>query len=170
MLIRRYRHARKQTPHLSPARQSPAGRRCRAALLMTLALAALLAPVARAATGGASATAGVTPAPGEAFAFGPMRSAGATWYGPTLYGNTTACGQVLRPTTVGVAHRTLPCGTTVKFVYRGRVLVTKVIDRGPYSRGNAWDLTNGAREVLDFEGVDKVRYAIAGHYVRPGEH
>ena len=49
----------------------------------------------------------------------PMRSAGATWYGPGLYGNQTACGQTLRPDTIGVAHRNLPCGTTVKFVYHG---------------------------------------------------
>jgi rare lipoprotein A len=96
-----------------------------------------------------------------------MKSAGATWYGPGLYGNGTACGQVLRPTTIGVAHRSLPCGTTVKFVYNGRYLITKVIDRGPYSKGNAWDLTNGAREALGFEGVGIVRYAIATSYARP---
>jgi rare lipoprotein A (RlpA)-like double-psi beta-barrel protein len=91
----------------------------------------------------------------------PMRSAGATWYGPGLYGNGTACGKTLRPATIGVAHRTLPCGTAVKFVYRGRYLITRVIDRGPYTAGNAFDLTNGARLALDFEGVDRVRYAIA---------
>ncbi len=91
----------------------------------------------------------------------PMRSAGATWYGPGLYGNNTACGQTLRPGTVGVAHKTLPCGTTLKFAYHGRSLVTQVIDRGPYRDGYAFDLTNGARRALDFEGVDSVRYAVA---------
>jgi rare lipoprotein A len=102
------------------------------------------------------------PSGGDGLVFSsPMRSAGATWYGPGLYGNGTACGQTLFPGTVGVAHRTLPCGTTVKFVYRGRSLVTRVIDRGPYTAGNAFDLTNGARLALDFEGVDRVRYAIA---------
>ena len=91
----------------------------------------------------------------------PMRSAGATWYGPGLYGNGTACGQTLRPGTIGVAHRTLPCGTTVKFNYHGHSLVTRVIDRGPYTSGNDFDLTNGARLALDFEGVGQVRYAVA---------
>jgi len=90
-----------------------------------------------------------------------MRAAGATWYGPGLYGNHTACGQTLRPGTVGVAHRTLPCGTTVKFAYHGHQLITRVIDRGPYTEGNDFDLTNGARRVLDFEGVGTVRYAVA---------
>ncbi|HSK50645.1 MAG TPA: septal ring lytic transglycosylase RlpA family protein [Solirubrobacterales bacterium] len=124
---------------------------------------------AGAVTGGAATTAAApeTVLPGSGgLVFGPMRRAGATWYGPTLYGNSTACGQVLRPKTVGVAHRTLPCGTAVKFVYEGRVLVTRVIDRGPYSKGKAWDLTNGAREILGFEGVDKVGYAIATSYTR----
>ena len=65
----------------------------------------------------------------------------------------TACGQILRPHTIGVAHRILPCGTTVKFVYHGQPVVTQVIDRGPYAKGVAWDLTNGASEALGFEGV-----------------
>lgn len=117
---------------------------------------------ARAQTGGAGVPLPESSLPsGEGMVFSsPMRSAGATWYGPGLYGNGTACGQTLLPGTIGVAHRTLPCGTTVKFAYRGRALITKVIDRGPYTAGNAFDLTNGARLALDFEGVDRVRYAI----------
>ncbi len=110
---------------------------------------------------GVAASDGTVPG-GQGIAFSsPMRSAGATWYGPGLYGNSTACGQTLLPGTVGVAHKTLPCGTTLKFAYHGRYLVTKVIDRGPYSEGNAFDLTNGARRALGFEGVDHVRYAVA---------
>jgi rare lipoprotein A len=95
-----------------------------------------------------------------------MRSAGATWYGPGLYGNHTACGQTLLPGTVGVAHRTLPCGTAIKFAYHGHYLVTRVIDRGPYTSGNAFDLTNGARRALGFEGVGQVRYAVALKFAR----
>ena len=91
----------------------------------------------------------------------PLRWAGATWYGPGLYGNHTACGQTLRPGTIGVAHRTLPCGTAVKFAYHGHTVVARVIDRGPYTKGNAFDLTNGARRALHFEGANHVRYAVA---------
>lgn len=90
-----------------------------------------------------------------------MRIAGATWYGTGLYGNQTACGQVLRRGTVGVAHKTLPCGTKVTFSYHGRSLVTRVIDRGPYTAGYSWDLTNGARELLGFDYSDKIRFAVA---------
>ena len=89
-----------------------------------------------------------------------MRSAGATWYGPGLYGNRTACGRVLRPGTVGVAHKSLPCGTRVVFLHRGRALVTRVIDRGPYATGYQWDLTNGARLRLGFKGTGRIRYAV----------
>lgn len=132
-----------------------------AVLLMVVMTAACTSP-ARAITGGAAtdtatlAQAGV----GGSIAFSPLRLAGATWYGPGLYGNQTACGKVLRPGTVGVAHRDLPCGTLVKFVYRGHHLVTRVIDRGPYSEGNDWDLTNGARRALGFPGVDQIKYAV----------
>jgi rare lipoprotein A (peptidoglycan hydrolase) len=65
----------------------------------------------------------------------------ATWYGPGLYGNRTACGQKLRKKTIGVAHRKLPCGTPVVFAYKGRWVRAKVIDRGPFRRGYRWDLT-----------------------------
>ena len=44
----------------------------------------------------------------------------ATWYGPGFFGERTACGKTLRRKTIGVAHRTLPCGTKVTLKYRGR--------------------------------------------------
>jgi peptidoglycan lytic transglycosylase len=135
------------------------------ALLLVLALGA--APV-QAGTGGVGAApGGATASAGQDLAFSPMRPAGATWYGPGLYGNHTACGEILRPNTIGVAHKTLPCGTTVKLAYHGRVLITTVIDRGPYTRGNSFDLTNGARRALHFPGVDELRYAVALRYARP---
>jgi rare lipoprotein A len=141
--------------------------RFRAALPLIAATVALAATTtALGDTGGAStATAGEAQA-GRGIAFAPLRWAGATWYGPGFYGSRTACGQVLRPHTIGVAHRNLPCGTTVKFVYHGRAVVTQVIDRGPYSRGNAWDLTNGARSALRFDGSGRVGYAVAIQYAR----
>jgi len=164
MKASRDRHGRKDHSRRSRARDGRFGRRLRrAALGGVLAAMALGAVPAQAGTGGAGVVNadGTLPA-GQGLLFSsPMRSAGATWYGPGLYGNHTACGQTLWPGTVGVAHKTLPCGTAVKLAYRGRYLVTRVIDRGPYTEGNAFDLTNGARRALDFEGVDRVRYAVA---------
>ena len=91
-----------------------------------------------------------------------MRRAGASWYGPGFYGNRTACGQRLRQSTVGVAHKTLPCGSQVLIGYKGRYLLTRVIDRGPFIAGRSWDLTNGARIALGYQGIDPVRYLVAG--------
>jgi rare lipoprotein A (peptidoglycan hydrolase) len=90
-----------------------------------------------------------------------MDRAAATWYGPGFYGNRTACGKTLRTTTIGVAHRTLPCGTKVTFAYHGRYLVAPVIDRGPYSGGYTFDLTGAAAEALGFSGSGNLRYAVA---------
>jgi rare lipoprotein A len=77
----------------------------------------------------------------------------ATWYGPGFYGNTTACGKTLRRRTLGVAHRTLPCGTRVNFLYKGRTITVRVIDRGPYGKAD-WDLTSRTARRLHFEGRD----------------
>ena len=137
-----------------------------AALLLFIFVSAFAATPAQAGTGGASSIASSGAQEGSGIAFMPLRWAGATWYGPGFYGSRTACGQMLRPGTIGVAHRNLPCGTAVKFVYRGRRIVTTVIDRGPYSRGNSWDLTNGARRLLGFDGSGPLRYAVSLQYAR----
>ncbi|HYL41656.1 MAG TPA: septal ring lytic transglycosylase RlpA family protein [Candidatus Binatus sp.] len=69
-----------------------------------------------------------------------------SWYGPGFYGRRTACGQDLTQTLLGVASRTLPCGTLVEFrnPRNGRVITVPVVDRGPYVAGRQWDLTAAA--------------------------
>jgi rare lipoprotein A (peptidoglycan hydrolase) len=141
-------------------------------LRWTVLLAAMLALMAGAATGAKASTGGASTttasAPSGDLAFSAFRYGGASWYGgPGMWGRSTACGKTLRPSTLGVAHKTLPCGITVKFVYHGRVLVTQVIDRGPYVDGRAWDFTKAASEALGFDGVGRVRYAVALSYARP---
>lgn len=80
----------------------------------------------------------------------------ATWYGPGLFGQRTACGQTLSHTLVGVAHRGLPCGRLVAILYRGRTLVAPVVDRGPFTNGASWDLTYAAAQALGFETTDSI--------------
>jgi rare lipoprotein A (peptidoglycan hydrolase) len=77
----------------------------------------------------------------------------ATWYGPGLWGRSTACGQVLTPMVIGVANKNLPCGTNVTFTYGTRSVTATVIDRGPYRKGYAWDLTKKAAKRLGFLAV-----------------
>ncbi len=81
----------------------------------------------------------------------------ATWYGPGFYGNKTACGQTLRRKTLGVAHRRWRCGTKVNFLYKGRTITVRVIDRGPYGEAD-WDLTARTAKRLDFEGRDIIGF------------
>jgi hypothetical protein len=83
----------------------------------------------------------------------------ATWYGPGFFGKRTACGKRLGRSTVGVAHRTLPCGTRVTLKYRGRFVRTKVIDRGPYARGVRWDLTQKTARKLHMTTTSTIRAA-----------
>jgi len=69
-----------------------------------------------------------------------------SWYGPGFYGHRTACGYALTTSLVGVANKTLPCGTLVKFrnPKNGVTVTMPVVDRGPYVAGRQWDLTGGA--------------------------
>jgi rare lipoprotein A len=84
------------------------------------------------------------------------RPAIATWYGPGFYGHTTACGIELTPELVGVAHRSLPCGTNVAVRYGSRTLVVPVVDRGPYGSEARWDLTEAAAQQLGFTATDRI--------------
>jgi len=78
----------------------------------------------------------------------------ASWY--DLYGGALACGGTLGYDTLGVANRTLPCGTRVTLRYRGRTVTVPVVDRGPYVGGREWDLTGATARRLGFEGVGVV--------------
>ncbi len=114
---------------------------------------------ALAATGGASApgttTAGTPAAPST-------KAQIATWFGPGFYGQKTACGQTMSPVIVGVASRTLPCGTLVLVNYKGHRLTVPVIDRGPYGNGATWDLTWGAASALTITETVRVKTKIVG--------
>jgi 5-hydroxyisourate hydrolase-like protein (transthyretin family) len=85
-----------------------------------------------------------------------FRPAEASWYGPGFYGNRTACGQTLSTSTVGVAHKTMPCGTKLTLRYKGREVDVKVIDRGPYSGDREFDLTSATKEKLGFGSTGTV--------------
>jgi hypothetical protein len=69
-----------------------------------------------------------------------------SFYGPGFYGKRTACGLAYTTSIMGVAHRTLPCGTLVTFrnPANGRTITVPVIDRGPYVAGRDWDLSGAA--------------------------
>ncbi len=80
------------------------------------------------------------------------REALASWYGPGLYGRRTGCGGTLGYSQLGVAHKTLPCGTKVTLRHNGRRVRVPVIDRGPYSGAREYDLTAATARKLGFHG------------------
>ena len=85
----------------------------------------------------------IDPTPGRVARYPWHRDPNVSWYGPGFYGKRTACGIAMTTSLVGVAHRTLPCGTLVAFrdPGTGRTVVAPVVDRGPYVSGRTWDLT-----------------------------
>jgi len=85
-----------------------------------------------------------------------FRTGHASWYGPGFYGHTTACGGRLTASVVGVANKTLPCGTKVTFRYGNRTVTARVIDRGPYIAGRDWDLTAATKRKLGFPSTGTV--------------
>jgi rare lipoprotein A len=101
----------------------------------------------------------VAPGPAVVSAAG-LKTNRCSWYGPGFYGHTMAGGGNLRPTSMVMAHRSLPFGTRVLIVYRGRAVVAVVNDRGPFVRGRNWDLGPGVARALKFGGVNTIGYKV----------
>jgi rare lipoprotein A (peptidoglycan hydrolase) len=92
----------------------------------------------------------------------------ATWYGPGLYGNRTACGEKLTHSLLGLADRTLPCGTPVSVSYNGETLTLPVIDRGPYANNATLDLTSAAATELGLTETSTVEMlSLGGPLIAP---
>ena len=83
----------------------------------------------------------------------------ASWYGPGLYGNRLGCGGTLTAGRLGVAHKSLPCGSKVTLRHGGRVVRVPVIDRGPYVGGREFDLTAATAQKLHFHGHGAIQVA-----------
>src|SRR5215207_174317 len=80
----------------------------------------------------------------------------ATWFGPGFFGQRTACGQRLTHRLLGVAHRTLPCGSKVALLYKGHTITVPVVDRGPFANGADFDLTAATAQALGVRSTVRV--------------
>ncbi len=87
--------------------------------------------------------------------------------GRSAWPNGTACGVMYTRTLVGVANRTLPCGTLVAFSYHGRTVVAPVVDRGPYVTGRNWDLSGGLCQALRHCFTGPIRWAVVHRALGP---
>jgi rare lipoprotein A (peptidoglycan hydrolase) len=122
-------------------------------------------PSARASSAATSSSGGASapgPAPAGTSTKPSVKAQTATWFGPGFYGKRTACGQTMSPVIVGVANRTLPCGTLVLVDYKSYQLTVPVIDRGPYAHSATWDLTRGAASALTITETVRVKTKIVG--------
>jgi rare lipoprotein A (peptidoglycan hydrolase) len=67
-----------------------------------------------------------------------------------------ACGGPLTTNTLGVANKTLPCGTLVTLRYGDHSVRVPVVDRGPYVAGREFDLTEATKRALGFGSTGDV--------------
>ena len=74
----------------------------------------------------------------------------ASWYGQEFASRRTASGEIFDPEKLTGAHRTLPLGTRVRVtnLHNGRSVLITIIDRGPFRRKRAIDLSYGAARAL----------------------
>lgn len=132
-------------------------------LLSILAAASACAAIGCSGTAALASTATGGTSPGQATASKTSKPQIATWFGPGFYGQKTACGQMMTPVVVGVASRTLACGTLVLVNYKGHRLTVPVIDRGPYAKNGAvWDLTAGAANALTISETVRIKTKVVG--------
>jgi rare lipoprotein A len=81
----------------------------------------------------------------------------ASWYGQES-GSRTANGERFTGNDMTAAHRSLPFNTKLRVTYKGRSVVVRVNDRGPYIKGRGLDLSKAAAKKLGLipAGVGKV--------------
>ena len=82
-------------------------------------------------------------------------------YGPTAAHRRTACGKPFLKTTEGVAHPVLPCGVRLYIRFRGREVLTQVVDRGPNVPGRDLDVTKALANRLDLHGTQTIQWRFA---------
>ncbi len=85
-----------------------------------------------------------------------------TGVGGRAIGTRTTCGVLMKAHTIGVSHPVLPCGVRLYLTYRGKHVLTQVIDRGPYVPGREFDVTPALAQELGISGVQLIAWSYAG--------
>ena len=89
----------------------------------------------------------------------------ASWYdcakpGECSKSKITANGEKFNPNALTAAHKTLPFGTKVRITYKGRSVVVRINDRGPFIKGRHIDLSRAAARKIGCHGVCKVQMVV----------
>jgi rare lipoprotein A len=77
----------------------------------------------------------------------------ASWYGHPYHGRKTASGERYNMWAFTAAHRTLPFGTKLRVTYKGRSVIVRVNDRGPFIKGRSLDLSRAAADAIGCTAV-----------------
>ena len=88
----------------------------------------------------------------------------ASWYGPGLYGNRTANGEVYTGNEYTTAHKSLPFGTRVRVTNprTGQSIIVRVNDRGPFIGPREFDLSRASAQAVGLlaSGVATLQFEI----------
>ena len=89
----------------------------------------------------------------------------ASWYdcakpGECSKRKITASGEKFNPNAHTAAHRTLPFGTRVKVIHKGKSVIVRINDRGPFIKGRSIDLSRAAARKIGCKGVCKVKLVV----------
>ena len=93
-------------------------------------------------------------------AFAGQNCGGASWY--ALH-SRTASGEMMNPSAMTAAHKTLPLGSKVRVTHAksGKSIVVRINDRGPFIKGRIIDLSKGAAKKLGFIGAGHAKVCIS---------
>jgi rare lipoprotein A len=91
----------------------------------------------------------------------------ASWYdcvkpGECSRNKITANGEKFNPYALTAAHKSLPFGTRLKVTYKGRSIIVRINDRGPFVKGRHLDLSRAAARKIGCHGVCVVQIQILG--------
>ena len=95
----------------------------------------------------------------------PAEATVASWYdcmtpGQCSKSKRTANGERFNPNELTAAHRTLPFGTKVKVTHKGKSVIVRINDRGPFIKGRHIDLSRAAARKIGCKGVCKVTIVV----------
>lgn len=83
------------------------------------------------------------PIPAKAQSFSGI----ASFYGNES-GSKTASGELFNENALTCAHRKMPFGTRLRVTHRGRSVVCRVNDRGPFIKGRVLDLSTASARAI----------------------
>jgi rare lipoprotein A len=97
----------------------------------------------------------------------PAEATIASWYdcatpGQCSKSRRTASGEKFNPHALTAAHRTLPFGTKVRVTYKGKSVIVRINDRGPFIKGRHIDLSRAAARKIGCKGICKVKIQVIG--------